>query len=84
MDEPRLQLFRVECKGCNGVTAGFVPAYSADEAINQARATSAQVRSQHPEIADPFQEPGALVRVGTFEEPPSAEMRFGDWSPLPK
>ena len=84
MTEPRLQLFRVECKGRDGVTTGFVPAYSAEEAIKQARATSAQVRLQHPEIADPFQEPGVLVRVGTFEEPLSGEMRFGDWSPLPK
>lgn len=84
MTEPRLRLFRVDCKGRKGVTTGFVPAYSAEEAIDQARATSAQVRLQHPELSDPFQERGVLVRVGTFEEAGSGAMRFGDWSPLAK
>jgi hypothetical protein len=82
MSEPSLQLFKVECRGGEGVTAFFVPALSPDEAIIRAMASASNAQAQHPDVADPFQEVGLEVRVGTFEAPNSSKIIFGEWTRL--
>ena len=83
MSEPRLQLFKVECRGRSGaVSHFFVPARSADAAIVQAIDCVQAARAEEPDIADPFEEAGLEVRVGTFENPASPTIIFGEWSRL--
>jgi hypothetical protein len=82
MSEPSLQLFKVECRGGEGITTFFVPAHSPDEAIIQAMTSASQAQAQYPEVADPFQEAGLEVRVGTYEAPGSSRIIFGDWTRL--
>jgi len=82
MSEPRLQLFKVECRTAEGVYTFFVPALSPDEAIVQARTSASRAQAQELDLTDPFQEIGSEVRVGTFEAPGSQKVIFGDWSRL--
>jgi hypothetical protein len=82
MSEPSLQLFKVECRGSEGVTTFFVPAHSSDGAIAEAKTSARNAQAQDPEVADPFQEAGLQVRVGTYEAPGSSEVIFGDWTRL--
>lgn len=83
MSEPNLQLFKVECSGSGGVTAFFVPTRSPDEAIIQAMTSAGKAQAQYPEMANPFQEAGIEMRVGTYEAPGSSTIIFGDWTRLP-
>jgi hypothetical protein len=82
MSEPGLQLFKVECRAGKAISTFFVPAHSPDEAIVQAMTTASKAQAQDPELADPFQEVGFEVRVGTYEAPGSTRIIFGEWSRL--
>jgi hypothetical protein len=83
MPDPKLQLFKVECRTGEGATfTFFVPARSLDEAIVQAMISASEVRVQERDVTDPFKEVGLEVRVGTFAAPGSAEVIFNDWTRL--
>ena len=83
MSEPNSKLFKVECRGGEGlVTHFFVSAHSPDEAILQARKSVQAAQEQEPSVADPFEEVALEVRVGTFESHGSSNIIFGDWSRL--
>ncbi len=83
MSEPSLQLFKVECRGREGlVTHFFVPAHSPDSAILKAMECVQSAQAQDPETTDPFQEVDLEVRVGTFENPDAPRIIFGNWSRL--
>ena len=83
MSKPKLQLFKVECRGDEGLLIHFfVSAHSPDEAILQARKSVQAAQVQDPDLADPFEEVGSEVRVGTLESPGSSAIVFGDWSRL--
>ena len=83
MSKPELQLFKVECRGDEGLfTHFFVPAHSPAEAILQARKSMQAAQAQDPNLTDPFEEVDLEVRVGTLESPGSSIIVFGDWSRL--
>jgi hypothetical protein len=83
MSEPKFELFKVECRGAEGlVTHFFVPALSPDAAILQARKSVQAAQAQEPGVTDPFEEVGLEVRIGTFQGPGSSTIIFGDWSRL--
>jgi hypothetical protein len=81
--EAKLNLFVVEARGQEKrVSTFFVPAYSRDGAIEEAKTSARNAREQEPEATDPFQEACLEVRVGNFHAPGSDTIIFGDWSPL--
>ncbi len=83
MSKSRVQVFKVECRGQEGlVTHFFVPAHSPDSAILKARECVQSAQEQDPNLTDPFQEVALEVRIGTFESPGSSNIVFSDWSRL--
>jgi hypothetical protein len=83
MSEPKLELFKVECRGGEGlVTHFFVPALSPDSAILQARKSVQAAQAQEPGVTDPFEDVALEVRIGTFESPGSSTIIFSKRSRL--
>jgi len=80
MDEEALQLFAVQCgRSEREASTSCLLALDPADAIVRSKAEQLRRLSDRP---NPFEQPDAKVRVGTFDPVHEGKINFGHWIPL--